>query len=191
MKIEVTDEEINILLKQFLEKIKKIDPFLYPIFTMMYSFGFRAGEVIELKRWKMINEIYFEVETEKKSHKRKINVNLIPQEYLRILSSYPKTENYCSYDKLKNRFQVYFSKVIYYSEYKKICTHLFRHNYVKTWSKEGEDIKKIADRIGEVDERNIEIYRDSKFYLMSLDEIKKKHFEPQKPLPIKINPFKT
>lgn len=186
MKKELDFKTIDLLLLQFLDKIKKIDPRLYPIYWMLYNFGFRVNEVLELDRWKKIDDFNFEIKTEKGSHKRKIKLESILPAYFSILSAYSKYEPYCSYDTIKYRMQIHFPKVLYYSESKKICTHLFRHNYVKRCFANGENLEKISNRIGEVDLRNTEIYLNSKVYLMSLDEIKKKHSLPQKPSPIKL-----
>lgn len=175
MKREVTEEELEGVLIQFLDRIKKIDRYLYPVYDLLYKYGFRVNEVLELDRWSLNESGKFEVETEKKSRKRILLPALVPQEFIVALSRKRKGEVYSTYDVVKNRFQVYSTKSLYYSERKRICTHVFRHNYVKKMYKNGYSIDEISEKIGEVEPKNTEGYLTSIIYEMSADKIKRQN----------------
>jgi len=163
---EISDIELNVKLYDFLEKIKKIDKRLHVVFWMLYKHGLRINEVLELDRWNLEKNNQFSIVTEKASEIRKINMAEVAGDYLVFLSNKWASNKVCSYDVAKDRFKKYFDTSLYYSDKKRICTHIFRHNYVKRLIRQGLTDKEVAILMGHKNEKNTLNYINSKIYFI-------------------------
>lgn len=163
---QLSDVELNIKLYDFLEKIKKIDKRLHIVYSMLYKHGLRVNEVLELDRWTLDNNNQFNIVTEKSSEIRKINMAEVSSEYLVLLSNKMSSNRICSYDVAKDRFKKYFDTSLYYSDKKRICTHIFRHNYVKRLIRKGLTEREVAILMGHKNEKNTLNYINSKIYFI-------------------------
>lgn len=161
---EIEAKELDQLLYDFLRRIEKRELVLYPIFELLYQKGFRINEVLELNRWRYVENGLFMIETEKGSHKRYMLMNEIPKRFLARIEEMGPGEKYCTYDMIKRRFDEHFQATFCTSENRRLITHLFRHNLAKKLAEQGKEIDVIAHILGEKEEKNALGYVESKIY---------------------------
>lgn len=146
---ELTNEELNALLLDILSsKRVLINTFLNDTFTMLYDFGFRINEVLELERWSTYDSTYLRCHTSKGSNPRLVPRNEVPQLFYNSILH--NTDYYLrsSYATVERVFQSSFPGKYILIGTKPTGTHLFRHNYIKKLSDQGYTAQQIKDDTG-------------------------------------------
>ena len=168
---EVSNEILDLILIRFLERIKKYDNQMYPIYLMLYDHGFRIKEVLEADRWILSNNGIFTIKTEKKSMPRNLEFEKVDKKYRDELDWSGYKGSLRNYTQIKRRFETYFGANFFTENNRKLITHLFRHNFVKKKYNEGLSIEEISKIIGEVNEANTRGYVESKIYKESWQKL--------------------
>lgn len=160
----VSDVVLDSILLRFIERLRKYDYCMYPIFKTLYDHGFRISEVLEAKRWGLNEHGIYRIETEKGSLPRFVNYYEVEPKYRNELEYLNYSGDLRNYSQVKRRFESFFGATFFTENNRKLITHLFRHNFVKKKKKEGLSIDEIAKKIGEVNKDNVIGYVESRIY---------------------------
>ena len=160
----IDEKELNDLLSSFLFTIHRMDIYYRSMFESLYATGLRFNEFKQFRRWKVVNNESFNIQTLKGGAVRNVKFSELPQH---VVESYFAASN--NYDLINNSTACYYLKNYFgvptvRTLKNTVKTHLFRHNKIKQMAASGYSRLDIGAYIGEVDLKNIDWYVNSVLY---------------------------
>jgi hypothetical protein len=135
-------------LKTLLSNLKMAGFFYeYNYFTICYYTGIRINELKKIYSWELTSGGFIAIPTLKKNLVRFINTETIPQLTIDFIFNANHNIGLRSYSSLRQTF-IRHLPAIYTLDSKMICTHLFRHNYLKMLDSEGKSLPEIQHILG-------------------------------------------
>ena len=165
-----TPDAIDRDLKRIVGRSYFEDPIIYPLFETLYNTGCRAGEVLDLSRWKIAEGGAVVLSPQKGNDKRIMNQEVIGDQFLAMIKGEAPFPTAINYDRLRYQFK---ALSLYHHMYvgdKKASLHLFRHNFVKKLLASGHDEEEIQEILGERNIKSVKSYTESKFTNRAIKE---------------------
>lgn len=159
----VTNNELDVSLRNVVDKCKVTEPFFFPQFSAMYYLGIRANESIIKNRWEKVDNNIYKLTPLKKNNIRLFDVREIPEDFLNYINNARVIELTPSYSQLNYLFKIFFTYRSLFVGDKQSTLHLFRHNYVKKLIDKGFTNDEIMVDLGERTMGSTRAYIDSVF----------------------------
>lgn len=131
-------------------------------YQLLLRGGFRWIEIFELDRWSYDDHGTYYIQTAKGGNLRSWREVDIPLFYLTCLQSEMITFPYVRYSTFNRTLRRTFVDYPIWHGDKNVTSHIFRYTRVKDLYESGQNIKQIADYLGEVDLDNIQGYIDAR-----------------------------
>ena len=147
-RIPISITELKLIAKQEVLRIKRDDPYFFPIFRIMQLTGCRLSESLEKKLWNIKNNNTITLQTAKNNSKRIFynnNCNNL-DELVTLINNH-----YNLYFEESNGLKIaqnYIGRHNLYHANKKITTSLFRHLYIKDLKEKGLSDFDIQEEMG-------------------------------------------
>ncbi len=162
---ELTYEELNESLIDFLLRIHSFDFYLHDFFSNQFQTGIRYIELYELIRWSYIDDNQIILNTAKDSYDRTFTSNDITFPFYESIITGEFLYNTCAYTTTSRYFKRYYRWPGVYVGTKSLSTHIFRHHKAKQLKHEGLTDLEIQLYFGEKDLKNVQTYIYSQIFI--------------------------
>lgn len=158
-----TPDAIDRDLKRIVGKSYYEDPIIHPLFETLYNTGCRAGEVLDLSRWKIAEGGAVVLSPQKGNDKRILSPEAVGDQFVLMIRGEAPFPDSINYDRLRYQFKALSLYHHIFIGDKKASLHLFRHNFVKKLIASGHEDTEIQEILGERNISSVKSYTESKF----------------------------
>lgn len=150
-------------LKSIVDRVKEIEPSVYPCFSVMYFTGCRASESFDKSLWLRNQDNSYILHPLKNNNVRYFSSFEIPFEFQLFLESSNALPSFINYEKLRYLFKSFSLYPRIWIGNKESTLHLYRHNYVKKLIDQGFTNEEIQIKLGEKSMKSALSYIESRY----------------------------
>lgn len=160
----LTNSQINNACFIVNHRIEAYSNLMSSMFKIMFNFGVREGEVMQLERWSLNIDTTYSLQTEKGGGIRTFNNTDLDTIYKHAIASPPSSGFLYSTRQLRDCFNKFSPYHEIFTLRKRISCHLFRHNFIKQKVQDGFTYDELRALLAVSDSYVPEYYNTSIIY---------------------------